>query len=85
MTPVRPSPFPAAAPLAQTSQADAARVAAQKAFFEMAMGRAPAPAATSTAPAPDAGTSARVQRLPDPAAPAPARVLRPGSLLDIRV
>lgn len=82
MTPVRPSPFAAPAPAVQP-QADAARLAAQKAFFEMAMGRTPAPAAP--APAADAAAPARVQRLPDPAAPAPQKLLRPGSLLDIRV
>ena len=80
MTPVRPSPFPALAPSAPP--ADAARVAAQKAFFEMALARTPAPPPPA-APAPEAAP--RAQRLPDPAAAAPERVLRPGSLLNIRV
>jgi len=81
VTPVRPSLFPAA-PAVQP-QADAARVAAQKAFFEMAMGRTPAPAAARAAP--DAAAPARIHRIPDPAAPAPQKLLRPGSLLDIKV
>jgi hypothetical protein len=61
---------------------DAARLAAQRAFFQAALGKAPAAAAPA---APTAPPPARVQRTPDPSAEAPAKVLRPGSLLDIRV
>jgi hypothetical protein len=82
VTPVRPSPFPTASRAAQPAQVDAARVAAQKAFFEMAMGKAAAPAAPAAA---ESIAPARTQRMPDPAAPAPEKLLRPGSLLDIRV
>lgn len=80
MTPVRPSPFPA---VPQAPQGDTARLAAQKAFFEVALGRAAAPAVTA-APV-DSPPVARAQRTPDLAAAAPTKVLRPGSLLDIRV
>jgi hypothetical protein len=79
--------------------ADAQRSAAQRAFFDAAMGRAAppgapaapqAPAATVTATrasffTPAAPAAPRAEIRPDPAADAPARVLRPGSLLDIRV
>jgi hypothetical protein len=78
MDPLRPLSAPAPTPAAQG--ADAARLAAQKAFFEMAMGRAQAPATAQ----PQAHAAA-TQRVPDPAKPAPDRILRPGSLLDIRV
>ena len=85
-SPIRPPIFPPAQTV-QPPRADAARQAAQKAFFDMATGKAAAPAhappvatvvAAPAAPRP-------VQRLPDPLAEAPTKVLRPGSLLDIRV
>jgi hypothetical protein len=62
--------------------ADAARLAAQRAFFQQAMGR---PAATA-APVQAAALPVRTVELrPAANAEAPAKVLRPGSLLDIRV
>ncbi len=91
MTPIRPNAFPT--PSAQPSPADAARTAAQRAFFDAAMGRSTAPAA-HTAPVAAAQTAvftpsaAPVQRAeirPAPNAEPPTKVLRPGSLLDIRV
>lgn len=84
MTPIRPNPYPVQP--AATPAADAARQAAQKAFFAAAMGRVGAPAApqaTAFAPAPAPVQRAEIR--PDPTAEAPAKVLRPGSLLDIRV
>jgi hypothetical protein len=62
-----------------------ARAAAQKAFFDAALGRTPAAApavvpARTQAPAPAA---VRVQVQPN--AEPPSRILRPGSLLDIKV
>ena len=94
MTPIRPNAFPiqpAATPARQG--ADAARTAAQKAFFDAAMGRAAAPAApqATTAPqapvfTPTATPPARVEIRPTTVPQeAPSRILRPGSLLDIRV
>ena len=87
---VRPPIFPPSQPV-QPPRADAARLAAQKAFFDMAMGKAAAPAqvaqaapALAAAPASPAAM-APVQRIPDPRAETPTRILRPGSLLDIRV
>ena len=97
MTPIRPNAYSVQPPAnpAPNGAGDAARVAAQRAFFDAAMGRANAPAASAPSaatPAAQAFAAARapapVQRaqiLPDPTAPAPAKVLRPGSLLDIRV
>jgi hypothetical protein len=89
VTPIRPNTFPVQpAPTSVAGAAgNAARAAAQKAFFDAAMGRAAAPAAPQaqafTAP------TAPVQRaeLRPATAPAepPAKLLRPGSLLDIRV
>ena len=91
LTPIRPNaapPTPAAQPAAE-----AARTAAQRAFFDAALGRAgsPQPARAtgptgSTAFAPSQATAAASRaRLPDPTAEAPQKILRPGSLLDIRV
>jgi len=93
VTPIRPNAFaapPPATPLGGAG-ADAARAAAQKAFFDAAMGRTAAPAAAQAAPqsapgfAPAAAAGPRAEIRPDPAAEAPAKLLRPGSLLDIRV
>jgi hypothetical protein len=96
VTPIRPSAFPVQPPANAVSGvgADAARAAAQKAFFDAAMGRSAAPAAPAAplaAAAPRASVfapAAPIQRAeirPDPSAEAPTRILRPGSLLDIRV
>jgi hypothetical protein len=91
VTPIRPSAFPA--PPANATGADAARAAAQRAFFAAAMGR-PAATAAPTSPSATAPAAARspafapVQRAEirtDPGAEPPARILRPGSLLDIKV
>ena len=82
MAVVRPPIFPPTAPAPQ--RADPARLAAQKAFFQAALGQAAAaPAAALTATPPRA--PATLQRIPDPTAEKPARILRPGSLLDIKV
>lgn len=85
MTPVRPyqtAPTPAPA---STAQNDAAKLAAARAFFAAAVGK-PAPAqAMQVTAAQAARPPIQVQRTPDPAAPAPEKILRPGSLLDIRI
>ena len=90
MTTVRPPILPPTSAAAQPARPDAARLAAQKAFFDLAMGKAAAPAAAvaSTAPAsrnPAPPAAAGASRLPDPSADKPQKILRPGSLLDIRV
>jgi hypothetical protein len=99
VTPIRPNAFPAqfgppASPTTAAGQAaDAARTAAQKAFFDAAMGRSGAPAAPSAPTATSASQASafapaafqRVEIRPQPQAEAPAKILRPGSLLDIRV
>ncbi|HLZ74327.1 hypothetical protein [Phenylobacterium sp.] len=95
MTPIRPDAFPtpASQPQGAGAPADAARAAAQRAFFDAAMGRSAAPA-SQAAPVAAAQTAvftpstAPVQRAeirPAPNAEPPTKVLRPGSLLDIRV
>jgi len=84
VTPVRPTNLPAQ-PSGQPARPDAAKTAAQRAFFQAALGAAAptqATAATTTTPTVFAQP---VQRIPDPKAEAPTRILRPGSLLDIRV
>jgi hypothetical protein len=95
VTPIRPNAFPL--PSAQPSPADAARSAAQRAFFDAAMGRSAAPASAAqasaqiTAPSqaavftPSTASAQRVDLRPAPNADPPAKLLRPGSLLDIRV
>lgn len=90
-TPVRP-PIVPPTQAAQPQRADPARLAAQKAFFDVALGKAAAPMApaASMAPAAAAPTAPTappkpVQRTPDLTAEPPTKILRPGSLLDIRV
>ena len=84
MTPIRPG-IPPATP-ATNAGSDAARLAAQRAFFQQAMGR---PAATTAlAPAIVQASTLPVRTVElrsSPNAEAPAKILRPGSLLDIRV
>ncbi|MFC3071370.1 hypothetical protein [Phenylobacterium soli] len=85
-SPVRPPIFPPSQ-AAQAPRAEAGRTAAQKAFFDIAMGKATAPAqAPAAAPTASAPAAPKpIQKTPDPTAEAPTRILRPGSLLDIRV
>lgn len=86
VTTIRPNPFPAAAP--QPQPLDAGRQAAQRAFFAAAMGQAQAPAQMAPQVAPQPAVEPRpaaAARTPDPSAEPPKRILRPGSLLDIRV
>lgn len=68
------------------SDRDDAVRAAQRAFFEAAMkGTANLPTPVRTAPAPQAAAPSRVDKFEfDPNNP-PQEVLRPGSLVDIRV
>ena len=87
LPPIRPDAFPT--PPARPA-ADAARLAAQRAFFDAALGRAGAPAQASApvaaaVPTPVPVRAQPVHRLSEAGAEAPARPLRPGSLLDIRV
>jgi hypothetical protein len=78
---IRPANLTPASPIARP--VDAARLAAQKAFFEAALGKAPTAAASPSPVA--AAQAAPVQRVPELDAPKPQKLLRPGSLLDIRV
>jgi hypothetical protein len=83
VNPVRPSIVPPGAPGQVQRPVDPARAAAQRAFFEAALGKAPAAAAPVAAPVVQA--AAPVQRTPERMAAKPEKILRPGSLLDIRV
>lgn len=95
MTPVRPNVWANVPPPAQGSGQGAAKSAAQRAFFDAALGKAagaaPAQAQAQMASAKAVPLQTRaapqpVQRMPagEPTDP-PTRILRPGSLLDIRV
>lgn len=89
MTAIRPPVFPPIRTPDQasgTARAEPGKLAAQKAFFQAALGQtgpAQAPQTVSSNPAPSA--SAPAQRIPDPGAEKPQKILRPGSLLDIRI
>jgi hypothetical protein len=85
VNPVRPSILPPGAQPGQVQRpVDPARAAAQRAFFEAALGKASAPVASAASPPPPQA-HAPVQRTPDATAAKPEKILRPGSLLDIRV
>ncbi|MCR5878223.1 hypothetical protein [Phenylobacterium sp. J367] len=85
VNPIRPlgvAPTPQPAPAQRT---DAGRMAGQRAFFDMIAGKAPAAAAAATAaPATPAAVTPATRSAAAPAE-APAKILRPGSLLDIRI
>jgi hypothetical protein len=86
VNPVRPSVWPAVQPPA--NGAGGAKSAAQRAFFDAALGKATG--APVPVPAPEV-RSAPVQAQPVQRIPVsqpteqPTKILRPGSLLDIRV
>jgi hypothetical protein len=90
VTVVRPPVWPPVTPPA-SGGAGNARTAAQRAFFEAALGKTAAPQGRPT-PAP----AVRAETVPQPAAQRvrtefvqpteqPQKILRPGSLLDIKV
>lgn len=83
MSTIRPPIFPTQQQPAQGT--GAAKGSAQRAFFEAAFGR-PAAAQATAAPQTAAPAAAPAQKIPTnlPADP-PQKILRPGSLLDIRV
>jgi len=93
VTVVRPPVWPAVTPPA-SGGAGNARTAAQRAFFEAALGKAGAPTAQPQA---TQAPAVRVETAPQPAAQRvrneffqtpteqPQKILRPGSLLDIKV
>jgi hypothetical protein len=86
VTAVRPPIFPPSQ-AAQPTRADAQRLAAQKAFFDVALGKSagPAQARVAAAPNPARTGSGAAQRVPEAGVEKPQKILRPGSLLDIRV
>jgi hypothetical protein len=86
VTTIGSNPFIQAASTPQTGGADSARLAAQKAFFEAALGRSSAAAPVQAAE--PVATPARQDFRASPQAMAeatPQRILRPGSLLNIVV
>lgn len=89
MNPVRPNVW-ANVPQPAQSGGGAAKSAAQRAFFEAALGKTAGGAASvpvqTAAAQPPVVHATPVQRMPtgDPGE-APQKILRPGSLLDIRV
>jgi len=82
VTTIRPNVFPQQQPLGGQRE-EPGKLAAQRAFFAAAMGQVQAPAAAAAPVAPQA--PAQVNRVAEAPAEAPQKVLRPGSLLDIRV
>ena len=87
--PIRPSPVPLPAATGQVREGAGAR-AAQRAFFEAALGKVEAPAATApvraavaTPPRPQP-QAPQVNRIAIPDEP-PTRLMRPGSFVDIKV
>ena len=82
-TPIRPG---FQSPPQATQRPDAARNNAQRAFFQAALGNAAAPTAPQAQFTAQAAQAQPTQRMPTsfPAEP-PTKILRPGSLLDIKV
>lgn len=81
MTEIRPTQLPVSP--AQDARPDLVRLREIATAFHGAMGGGGV--AKPAAPSPPAVYAQPVQRLPDPAGEPPTRILRPGSLLDIRV
>jgi hypothetical protein len=83
LPPISGQPAPAARPIADP------RAAAQRAFFQAALGRAEASQAPAATAAPTPMTRAQAQALAaprtEPTTQAPDRLARPGSILNITV
>jgi hypothetical protein len=87
LNPIRSNLPPIVPPHGAPKPSEATRTAAQKAFFELALGKSPAVAAPVQASVAAAQVRPSTPLRPVVQAPAepPARLSRPGSLLDIRV
>ena len=84
MNPVRPNIWANVPPPGQG--AGPARTAAQRAFFDQALGKATGAAQAQPQTAVVQAQAQPVQRMPaDQPTEQPTKILRPGSLLDIRV
>ena len=88
MTTIRSNPFPQQTPQRPMGQ-DTSKLAAQRAFFE-ALGKAQAPAQTAAAApqatvAAPAATAGAQRTVAVQSGDQPQKILRPGSLFDIRV
>jgi acyl CoA:acetate/3-ketoacid CoA transferase len=82
VNPIRPNMLPPST-LAGGERQDSGKLAAQRAFFQAALSQAQGAAAPAAASAPQ--TTAQVQRVAAAPAEQPQKILRPGSLIDIRV
>lgn len=88
MNPVRPNIWANVPPPGQGGSPGGAKTAAQRAFFDQALGKATGAAQPQlqTAVAQSRPEAQPLQRVPtDQPAEQPTKILRPGSLLDIRV
>ena len=90
MNPVRPNVWANVPQPAQSGSGGAAKSAAQRAFFDQALGKATGGAASvpvrTAAAQPPVVHATPVQRMPTgQPTEAPQKIPRPGSLLDIRV
>lgn len=85
VTTIRPNLYPQTQQRPQSQ--DSARLAQQRAFFNAAMGQPQAPAqATAPTVAPTAsGAPAATRRTGSMPSEQPQKILRPGSLIDIRI
>lgn len=85
MTTIRPNLYPQTPARPQTP--DSGKLAAQRAFFDtLSQARGQAQAASSTTTTAQPTTPAATQRTaPAASGEAPSKILRPGSLFDIRV
>lgn len=86
MNPIRPNMLPPST-LSGGERQDAGKLAAQRAFFQAALSQAQGAAgpARTTAAAPTAAAVQRTLQAAPPSDEPPQKILRPGSLLDIRV
>ncbi len=83
MTTIRPNVFPQQPPVGGQRD-DAGRASAQRAFFQAVMGQTQATAAPAAPAAVEAPQTVSRSTQVSPAE-APQKILRPGSILDIRV
>lgn len=88
-TPIRPPILPPTGPGAPARRDDPVKLAAQKAFFDLALGKTAAAPQANAAPAAAGAQSGAAPPRPTTAqarsAEPPQKILRPGSLIDIRV
>ncbi|WP_133255257.1 hypothetical protein [Phenylobacterium kunshanense] len=84
MNPIRPNMLPLST-LTGGERQDTGKAAAQRAFFQAALSQAQGAAAPAAAAAPQAAQVQRAASVAAAPADQPQKILRPGSLIDIRV